>query len=224
MGEPLDNGPARSETRASEVARRDAHTSTSARKTILLDVDGVLADFTGPVCALASQVTRRDLKPENVTRFDFAACLDLTPEEKREVVRAIVAPGFWRSLPVFDGAIDGVRRLREVANVYICTSPWNSCPTWLHEREAWLYEHFGIPHANVIATGAKYRVSGDMLVDDKTETLVLWDHHQGCWWQNPDGTRGESRAVQWQTPHNRLDEWDGPSTRSWDQLLEWVRG
>ncbi len=64
-------------------------TRVNQRKTILLDVDGVLADFIGPVCALASHITQRDLKPDNVKRFDFAAELGLTSQQKREVHEVI---------------------------------------------------------------------------------------------------------------------------------------
>lgn len=181
------------------------------RKTILLDVDGVLADFIGPVCALAEWATKRKHKREDVTRFDFASCLRLSPDEKREVVKSLKEPGFWDSLPVFDGAQEGVARLREVADVVIVTSPWNSCPTWLYEREAWLKKHFDIAHGDVISTNRKHVVYGAMLIDDKTETLHAWRKVWG------------NGAVQWQTPHNRLDEWTGRSTRSWDQLVEWAR-
>jgi len=193
-------------------------------KRILLDVDGVLCDFIGGVITLASEITGRPHRVEDVTRFDFAAELGLDPEEARGVKSVISnTEGWWQGLAVLPGAIEGVARLREVAEVYIVTSPWNSCRTWLHDRETWLKRHFDIPHSHVLACSAKHLVAGDLFVDDKTETCVAWDDAQASWWQNEDGTKGETFAVQWRTPHNRRDEWTGRSARSWSELLEWAR-
>lgn len=183
-------------------------------KRVLLDVDGVLADFIGPVLDLVRETTGRVHTREQVTAFDFAATLGLSRDESALVKRQLsTRAGWWASLPVLDGAVDGVERLRAVADVYIVTSPWNSCPTWLHERESWIAKHFGIRHSNVIACSAKHVVSGHMLVDDKTETLREWSRVHG---------HLGGFAVQWQTPHNRADEWSGLATQSWDQLVEWA--
>lgn len=183
-------------------------------KRVLLDCDGVLADFIGPVLELVAEATGRTHAREDVTVFDFAASLMLTPGEKCDVTHAISnRAGWWSSLPVFAGAQNGVARLRNIAEVFVVTSPWNSCPTWLHEREAWLKKHFGIPHSHVLVGSAKHIVAGHMLIDDKTETLREWSRHNG----HLGGV-----GVQWATPHNRVDEWAGLSTCDWDQLLGWA--
>lgn len=184
------------------------------RKRVLLDVDGVLADFVGPALSLVEEATGRKYTREDVTAFDFAASLGLSLAEAALVKKAIsYRANWWSTLPVIDGAIDGVERLRSVSDVYVLTSPWNSCPTWLHEREGWLKKHFGIPHSHILVGSAKHLVAGDMLVDDKTETLREWSRLHG---------HLGGRAVQWQTPHNRADEWSGLSTQSWEQLAAWV--
>jgi hypothetical protein len=54
--------------------------------------------------------------------------------------------------------------------------------------------------------------AGDVFVDDKTSALVKWCEHQ---------ERG--RAVQWWTPHNRLDKWNGYSTCDWGVLADIAR-
>lgn len=193
-------------------------------KRVLLDCDGVLADFIGRALKTVAYHTGRTHKPADVTEFDFCGALRLHPDEVRAVKRTISDDeGWWSSLEVLPGAIDGVRALREVAHVFVVTSPWNSCKTWLHERESWLKRHFDIPHSMVLAGSAKHLVSGDVFVDDKTATLVAWDHEQSYMQRNPDGSIHETFAVQWETPHNRLDEWHGKSTRSWPELVEWCR-
>lgn len=185
-----------------------------SRKRVLLDCDGVLADFIGRVCDVLFNVCGVERTPDQVTEFDFVKSLGLTADTARRV-KAFISdtPGFWSTLSVFPEAIEGVARLREVADVYVVTSPWNSCRTWLHERESWLKKHFDIPHSHVLAGSAKHLVNGDLFVDDRTDALVKWQNEREI----------PPFAVQWQTPHNRLDVWSGRSTRSWSELLEWAR-
>jgi 5'(3')-deoxyribonucleotidase len=186
--------------------------TTMTKPRVLIDVDGVLADFIGAVLPIVERITGGRYIHEHVTHFDFSASLGLTKEHAAAVKRKIgETAGFAISLQPLGGAIDGVRRLRSIADVYVVTSPWNSNATWTHEREAWLKRWFDIPHSHVIHTSAKYVCLGDVFVDDKTEAVDEWRaaHPQGV-------------AVQWSTPHNRLDLWDGPSTNDWSHLIEIV--
>lgn len=176
---------------------------------VLLDCDGVLADFIGGALRIVNSMFGTNHVSADVTEFDFAGSLGLEPVDAANVKRAIGnLQGFAASLAVLPGAIDGVRRLRDVADVYVVTAQWIGNLTWTHERERWLDRHFGIQSIRVIHTSAKYVCSGDVLVDDKTSTCEEWRA------AHPDGI-----AVQWSTPHNRLDLWDGPSTSDWGFLI-----
>jgi 5'(3')-deoxyribonucleotidase len=180
---------------------------------VLLDCDGVLSDFVGGFLSVVNRICSSAFTPEHITEFDICKSLGVTPEQAAEAFRAVSETrGFALGLQPLPGAIEGVRQLREIADVYIVTSPWNSNPTWTHEREAWLKEHFDIPHSHVIHTSAKHLVVGDVLVDDKTSTLVAWEA------AHPRGV-----AIQWLTPHNRRDEWSGWTTRSWDCVARRVK-
>lgn len=184
-------------------------------KRVLLDCDGVLSDFTSAVVELINQRFGSAFTPRDVKQFDFCAALNLHPKDATEVKRAIGETiGFAANLAVYEGAVEGLRKLREVADVYIVTSPWNSNPTWTSDREEWLWRKFKFPHARVIHTSAKYVCGGDVFVDDKTSAVERW--HEA------HGERG-GLAVQWVTPHNRLERWDGRRTDSWDELVEWAR-
>lgn len=194
-----------------------------SKKTVLLDCDGVLANYVEPVLDLVYERTGRGYTAADVTSFDFAKALKLAPDEARDVKAAVSdREGWWSRLPVLPGAQEGVAKLRQVAHVYIVTSPWNSCRTWLWEREAWLKKHFNLPHSNVIAGSAKHLVFGDIFVDDKTEACERWDYENGAYWRDKAGEPRESFAVQWITPHNRLDGWEGRATNSWDELIGWA--
>lgn len=178
---------------------------------VLLDCDGVLADFCGSFLGLVNAKFGTSYRSEDVVDYDIAAALGWDRDRTEEAYSLIAEePEFAARLDVLPGAIDGVRRLRDVAEIYIVTSPWWSHPTWVHDRNNWLYANFGIQAGRVIHTAAKELVVGDVLVDDKTSTCEAWRaaHH-------PRGV-----AVQWSTPHNRRDLWDGPSTSNWDFLID----
>ncbi len=188
--------------------------NTAHRPRVLLDVDGVLADFVSGYLEIVRHITGRDYKPEQVTQFDIELSLGLTPDEGRACKRMLgESRGFCESLDVYPESQEGVDALQMVADVYIVTAPWNSCATWTHEREAWLKKHFGIRPDHVIHTSAKYVCAGDFLVDDKVSACLKWQR------EHPS-----SLAVIWDTPHNRLGGYDGGvRTRDWSALRRIVR-
>lgn len=179
---------------------------------VLMDCDGVLADFMGAVLPMINDLLGTSHRIEDVTEFSFADALRLTPEQAADVKRMIgSAPRLADRLQVYPGAKDGVRQLREIAEIHIVTSSWDSNETWEFDRKAWLKRNFEFGHHDVTFTAEKHRVHGDVLVDDKTSTCAAW---RAVW--------GRGIAVQWQTPHNRRDAWDGASTASWDELIRIV--
>lgn len=180
---------------------------------VLLDCDGVLANWWGGVLPLINELLGTSHVIEDVTEFNFADALKMTPVDAARVKRMIGStPRLAAGFAVCPGAIDGVRRLRDVADIHIVTSSWDSNETWEFDRKGWLKRHFGIGHHDVTFSAAKHIVSGDILVDDKTSTCEEW---RAAW---PSGV-----AVLWATPHNQRDLWDGPCTSDWDHLIEIVR-
>ncbi len=179
---------------------------------VLIDCDGVLSAFTEGWLKLINAARRTSFTPADVTSWDICASIGI-PEDERGAAKRLLAecPRFAARLDVLPGAVDGVRRLQELAEVYVVTSPWNSHPTWTHDREDWLRQHFNLPHSRVIHTSAKHVCVGDVFVDGKTSMCVTWAE------AHPSGV-----AVQFQTPHNRRDTWAGLSTGSWDELIKIV--
>lgn len=141
---------------------------------VLLDVDGILADFTKAALRLVFQVTGRQYSPNDVKTWDI---FDSIPEAeaKTEVYKRMKAPGGCMGIPVYEGAREGMRELRKITNSVIAvTAPFSGSPTWVYEREMWLAEHFAIDRNDVISTDQKFRVHGDILAEDKVLTLESW--------------------------------------------------
>lgn len=169
---------------------------------LLLDVDGVCADFSrGLIEAVGSH-----LLPEDVTRWDIISLF--TPEQRELAYDYLSDPSFWRNLPVMEDAQEGVKFMEVTHNVVWVTSPWASCEGWESARRDWLNEHFGMDEKGqpYHPTSEKERIDGDLLIDDKPDNVVSWAE------AHPDKT-----AWLFEAPYNKNFEW--PHRISWRGIL-----
>lgn len=182
------------------------------RPEVLVDVHGILLNFVHGYLELIKDALGKTYLPEEVTEYDIPACLGLAHEEQKLIDLLVSEPGFAESLPVYEGAREGLEKLQRVASVFIVTSPWDDSPTWEYETKHFLRKHFDISLAHIINAHAKYQVAGDFLVDDKAKHLRAWHA------RHPNG-----RGVHWMTPHNRNEDWRfGLSTNNWEELCAYV--
>jgi len=180
---------------------------------ILLDCDDVLSDFTSGALRVVEEVTGKRFDTADVTEWNFCKALGLTFRETNLVKRAISARrGFCYSLIPYPSASQGVRRLRELGEVFCVTSPWDTNPWWREERSAWLALHFGIDVVHHAADKSVYEA--DVFVDDRSDHVRAW---ASVW---PGRT-----AVLWRTPHNVFEDVprDACTTESWEELYQIAR-
>lgn len=145
-----------------------------SKKIVFLDLDGVLADFDA---AAVDQNGSKDLSK-------------------------MFVKGFFRSLPIKEGAKEAVDRLRQYQGIQLCigskpvkTNLWSTI-----EKYEWVQEHFPFLLPNVTLTFNKGLLLGDFLVDDDSIWKELF--------------RGEFILFDRERPHeswdvvlNRLREW-----------------
>ena len=183
------------------------------RLSIALDCDGVLGCFTTAALRVVEEVTGKRFVLADVTEYNFTRAIGLSESEAVAVKKVIGARrGFCASIPPYPHARQGVRRLRDLGEVFCVTHPWESNPWWRAERDSWLALHFGIDvvhHAN-----DKTGYEADVFVDDKSSHVRDW---LSAW---PGRT-----AVFWRTPHNTSESvpWGAHSIGSWDALYEIAR-
>lgn len=179
---------------------------------VLLDCDGILADYVGAVFDFIEQATAARPTRESIGDWHI---WDSIPDKLLEAAfeKRVREPGFCAGIKPFDEALRGFPLLDQVADVHIVTSPYDGSPTWTHEREEWLKRFFGIPRHRVHHINTKHLTRGDYLVDDKPKNVREWllhrrDHYLG-------------HGLLWDTPHNRLDEgfW---RVHSWPELVSIV--
>ena len=114
------------------------------RKTLYLDMDGVLVDFMSAEPRISPSVRRL-----------FNGNLDK-------------APGVFGLMDPMPGAVEAFKELSELFDVYILsTPPWGNASGWSDKYE-WVAKHLGeAAHKRLILTHRKDLNRGDYLVDDR---------------------------------------------------------
>ncbi len=116
---------------------------------VVLDVDGVLADFLKPTLDVPA------VKPF-----------------KKELYALWARKGLAASLPMLPGTQEAVALLRQYADIRFATSPMGANKTWIAERNRWLGKNYGARVVDVTHTGKKSDVVGDFFVDDKPDNVL----------------------------------------------------
>lgn len=157
-------------------------------KRLLLDVDGVIADFL--LATETYMLFKHGLKPAApCVAWDILEMpwIDAATGRQQSAtgVKACIfgiwdSAGFCSSIPAYEGAVDQVKQLAEAFDVYFVTSPMVTSKTWVYERSQWLVRHFGPELGKrVVHTHYKELVAGSALIDDKPQHVVDWHYEHG---------------------------------------------
>jgi 5'-nucleotidase len=149
---------------------------------VLVDMDGVLADFEGEFLRRwRKKFPRQIFYP--LDKRDTFYVHEQYGKEMQDKVREITgAPGFFASLPLIaDGDLALHTLLSLGHKVIICTSPLSSNPTCLQEKYDWVNRYLGKDLArSMIIIKDKTMVMGDILIDDRPEVVgafkPTWEH------------------------------------------------
>lgn len=152
----------------------------SNKESLLIDMDGVLADTMGGVFDYVEERYGHRLAHEDIRKYSFGEEL---PRE--HIFEALCSPGFSRHLKLMTGAVRAVNRLREEydGNVYICSAPMKGAEHSETEKRDWLAEHYDDVFAReAIITANKAAVPGRVLVEDNPDVTggiwrpIMFDH------------------------------------------------
>jgi 5'(3')-deoxyribonucleotidase len=88
----------------------------------------------------------------------------------------VSAPGFFRTVPVMKGSVEGLKLLNEKYDI-IVVSMATEFPQSLTDKQVWLHEHFPfITWKQVVFCGNKNIINADIMIDDHPKNL---DHFKG---------------------------------------------
>lgn len=172
---------------------------------LLLDMDGVLADFDAGVFR---DIPNVDWPQEAYDRHQ-RWCTDYLPRSQRRTVRRhIEETHFFRHLPVIPGAVDGVCELMARGHdVWVCTKPLEANPWCANDKMAWIDEHFPILHGRVIIAPRKSMIHGDLLLDDCHKDADLEEcSYLPVWYSYPHNDYGSPRFT-WDDPVTLLEDY-----------------
>lgn len=187
----------------------------SSKPILLLDVDGVLADFVTATLRILNEKAGTNYNHDDVRTWDMFSSF---PDHKHladDVYEILKKAGGCYGIPPYDGSQDAVEALKVLVDIVVVTSPFNGSETWVHEREKWLEMLFDISHKNVIHTGRKELIEGDILVDDKVEHIYEWSN------RHPEG-----HAILWGQRYNQEHNLNGKRiyrVEGWTDLINLVR-
>lgn len=144
---------------------------------VLIDMDGVVADFVGAVLAGLDErgvhIERADI--DQFTYLDWAS-------KHVDWARDIACrDGFFLGLEPLPGAIEGVKRLADVYDLQFCSSPLPGSSSCEEDKRRWIEKYFGKELAVSAYIGAdKTLCDGDVLIDDNPEVKGArepsWNH------------------------------------------------
>jgi len=189
--------------------------------TVVMDADGVFVDFVGGVLEKHTAMTGKVVTKEELPDWDIFDRLEaLSPGSSLSLKRYVAEPGFCAGLKPLPGALDALSKLLEHerrgrVRFHIATSPWDSSPTWMHERAEWLEKH-GLHRHRILHTAVKDLLRCDVFVDDKLEHVTAWQA------ENPNGL-----GYLWENAQNLGAPKDVPRLRDWASLfhaIDFVRG
>jgi 5'-nucleotidase len=145
---------------------------------VLVDMDGVLADFDAAVLDQLPPAIAR------VARTNFYIAEDY-PRHVAHVEYITSHPDFFLNLPLVDNALQGWQRLIDAGyQPRVCSAPLSRNERSVQNKLAWLRRHF-VPRfgepvvSDAIIDKEKYRYHGLALIDDRPE--VDTNNGQATW-------------------------------------------
>ncbi|KAM6240578.1 5'(3')-deoxyribonucleotidase, cytosolic type isoform 2-T2 [Spheniscus humboldti] len=173
---------------------------------VLVDMDGVLADFEGAVLRGFRARFPGEPRVELAARRGFSA----------KVASVYESPGFFLGLDPIPGALEAMQEMIHMQDteVFICTSPLRKYEHCIVEKYKWVEKHLGPEFVErIILTRDKTVVSADLLFDDK-DTIRGAELNPS--WEHVLFTCCHNRHVQLQAPRRRLLSW----ADDWKAILE----
>lgn len=140
------------------------HYTNSFMKRIVVDMDGVLADVYSRFFDLHEKETGKRLSLSDVSG-------KLEAEAFPGQIRWVTTPGFFRSVPVMPGSIEGLKKLNSRFDVVVASMA-TEFPESLTDKQLWIQDNFPfITWKQLVLCGNKSLIRADIMIDDHPKNL-----------------------------------------------------
>ena len=133
-------------------------------KRILVDMDGVLADVYSRFFELHEKETGSKLSIADVSG-------KLEAEAFQNQLKWVTTPGFFRTVPVMKGSIEGLKALNSRFKM-IVVSMATEFPQSLTDKQLWIHDNYPfISWQQLVFCGDKSLIRADIMIDDHPKNL-----------------------------------------------------
>jgi 5'-nucleotidase len=149
---------------------------------ILIDMDGVLADFDGEFIKRWRERYPDQFHIPMQERTLFYVKDQYPQHLQPQVMEILLEPGFFREMMPIEGAREALIEMNALRlEVFLCTSPFSPYQNCVLEKYQWVDNYLGPDWVNrIILTKDKTLVRGDILIDDKPQITGIdvpsWEH------------------------------------------------
>lgn len=138
------------------------------RSRLLVDLDSVTADIQAKWLSMYNELYQDSLRVNDIKSWNME--LYVKPECGKKIYDLLNIDGFFRDLPVIEGAKEYLKKLHDQGFdiVFVSTSSING----YKDKAEWVDQHFPfISSKNLILTARKDCTKGDILYDDAPHNL-----------------------------------------------------
>ena len=177
--------------------------------TILVDMDDTIELLLQAWVSRANQKYGRNVSVDEITGWNVAE--PYPGITKEEIYKVLYEPGFWKSVEPMPGAAEALKHFMDEGHeVYIVTA--TEIEHVQEKMNCLLFRYFPfLSWQQVIITGRKQMIRGDVLIDDGIHNL--------------EG--GDYMKILFSAPHNR--NYDAEKNgmirvRTWDEIVRIIDG
>ena len=172
---------------------------------ILVDMDDTIEQLLDAWVSRANEKFGRDVSLDEITGWNVAA--PYTGLTREEIYGVTYEPGFWSSIKPMPGAAEALKHFMDEGHeVYIVTA--TEIEHVEEKMKGLLFRYFPFLSWNqVIITGRKQLIRGDVLIDDGIHNL--------------EG--GDYRKILFTAPHNRFYDAEANGiirVNTWEEVVE----